>query len=65
MNTLRMVGVIALAIVIAVVALKVLAIAFSIFSMLVTLVFFAAVLYVCFLVARSTLGRRNNKPASR
>ncbi|GAC1473220.1 MAG: hypothetical protein NVS2B16_08870 [Chloroflexota bacterium] len=60
MNTLRLVGIVALAIVIAVLTMKVLAIAFTIFLQLVALLFFAGVLFLCFLVARSTLGKRGH-----
>ena len=60
-NTLRMIMVIALAIVLAAVAIKILAIVTAIIFKLVTLALFVGVLYVLFLIARSALRDRNRR----
>jgi len=58
MDTLRIIGVVILAIVAVAVALKVLAFLTSIFVGMISLLFFAAVLFVLFLLARSALSNR-------
>lgn len=59
MNTLRTVGIVALAIVMAVIAINVLTIALALIFKLVTLVLLAGVLFACFVVARSVLGKHD------
>jgi hypothetical protein len=58
MDTARLAGIIVVAIVAAIIAYMVLKLVLSLFFSVVTLVFFAALLYVVFLIARSTFWRK-------
>ncbi len=57
-HTLRLIAIVAAAIVMAVIALKILAVVTFLLWKLVTLVFFLGLLYVLFLVARSAVRKR-------
>lgn len=58
MDILRIVGAVILAILAVAIAFKVLAFLTWIFTALISLLFFAAVIFVVFLIARSALGHR-------
>jgi hypothetical protein len=58
MSTLRTVLIVAAAIVLAILALKVFLFVTGIIMMLATIVIFAAIIYALFLVARSVIGGR-------